>query len=74
MSTTYVGQIERGNRDPGLGALHRLADALGISLASLVSPEPSEPLAAELARLSPGARRVVSAVVRELQVYDSTRD
>ena len=34
----YVGSIERGERDVGLAALHRLVTALGVSLAEFFKP------------------------------------
>ena len=34
----YVGSIERGERDVGLGALQRLASALKVSLADFFKP------------------------------------
>lgn len=37
---TYVSQIERGTRNPGLTVVARLADALGQTLPSLVSDLP----------------------------------
>ena len=34
----YVGSVERGERDVGLGSLVRLTSALGVSLAEFFSP------------------------------------
>lgn len=34
----YVGSVERGERDIGVGAVARLADALGLSLAEFFAP------------------------------------
>jgi transcriptional regulator with XRE-family HTH domain len=34
----YVGSVERGERDVGIGAMARLATALGISLAEFFAP------------------------------------
>jgi transcriptional regulator with XRE-family HTH domain len=34
----YIGSIERGERDMGVNALARLADALGMSLAEFFRP------------------------------------
>ncbi len=42
LSTPYVGQIERGIRDPSLSVLDKLARALNVGLARLVDPEPAE--------------------------------
>ncbi len=71
MSAAYVGQIERGTRDPGLGALSRLADALGVSLAAVVSSEPSTPLAEDVAALSPEGQQVVRVLVAELAAWEA---
>lgn len=35
---TYVGGIERGERNPALDNINRLAQALGVSLAALFAP------------------------------------
>ncbi len=35
---TYVGGIERGERNPALDNINRLARALGVSLAALFAP------------------------------------
>ncbi|MBI5136480.1 MAG: helix-turn-helix transcriptional regulator [Nitrospirae bacterium] len=35
---TYIGGIERGERNPTLTMIHRLADALGISPSRLLCP------------------------------------
>lgn len=35
---TYIGGIERGERNPTLLMIHRLAKALGVSPARLLSP------------------------------------
>ncbi len=40
---TYLADIERGARNPSLGAIFKLATALGISLAELFSSNGSEP-------------------------------
>jgi transcriptional regulator with XRE-family HTH domain len=34
---TYVGQVERGLKSPTLGAMKRLAEALGVELQALIS-------------------------------------
>lgn len=34
----YVGSVERGERDVGIGALTRLANAVGVSLAEFFAP------------------------------------
>lgn len=34
----YVGSVERGERDVGVGAMARLAAGLGLSLAAFFSP------------------------------------
>ncbi|CAL9605137.1 hypothetical protein SUDANB95_05473 [Actinosynnema sp. ALI-1.44] len=34
-SKSYVSEIESGKRTPGLDALHRIADALGVDVAVL---------------------------------------
>jgi len=36
---TYIGGIERGERNPTLLMIHRIAEALGISLAQLFADE-----------------------------------
>jgi transcriptional regulator with XRE-family HTH domain len=38
LDLTYVGGIERGRRNPSLMVMARIADALKVELASLVSP------------------------------------
>lgn len=35
---TYLGGIERGERNPALVNINRIADALGVSLAELFAP------------------------------------
>ena len=37
LDTTYVSGIERGQRNPGLNTLNRLARALGVTLPALLS-------------------------------------
>ena len=37
LDATYISGIERGQRNPSLNALNRLAHALGINLSDLVS-------------------------------------
>lgn len=46
VNPAYVGQIERGMKSPTINTLKKLADALGISLATLFTPIPNfeEPL------------------------------
>lgn len=38
LDLTYVGGIERGRRNPSLMVMARIADALKLELAALVSP------------------------------------
>ena len=38
---TYVGSVERGERNVALDNIHALADALGVSPALLVADEPA---------------------------------
>ena len=40
LSVTYLGQTERGQRNPSVLVLWRVAEALGITLDQLVAPEP----------------------------------
>jgi transcriptional regulator with XRE-family HTH domain len=37
---TYVGSVERGERNISLANIHRLADALGVTSAELLSEAP----------------------------------
>jgi transcriptional regulator with XRE-family HTH domain len=37
LDTTYISGIERGQRNPGLNTLQRLARALGVTLPALLS-------------------------------------
>lgn len=37
LDLTYIGGIERGRRNPSLLAMARIADALGVELAELVT-------------------------------------
>ncbi len=37
---TYVGSVERGERNIALDNIHALADALGVSAARLVADDP----------------------------------
>ncbi len=41
LSVTYLGQTERGQRNPSVLVLWRLADALGITLEQLAAADPS---------------------------------
>ena len=36
IDVSYLGQIERGRRNPTIGVLGRIADALGVPLAGLL--------------------------------------
>lgn len=38
LSVTYVGEVERGSKEPSLTTLSKLANALGVSLGELVAP------------------------------------
>ncbi len=38
---TYVGSVERGERNVALDNIHALADALGVSAARLIADEPA---------------------------------
>lgn len=38
---TYVGSIERGERNPSLDAIHALADGLGVRVGELFDTEPA---------------------------------
>jgi transcriptional regulator with XRE-family HTH domain len=40
LSVTYVGQTERGQRNPSVLVLWRIADALGITFEQLAAPHP----------------------------------
>ena len=40
LSVTYLGQTERGQRNPSVLVLWRVAEALGITLDQLVAPDP----------------------------------
>jgi transcriptional regulator with XRE-family HTH domain len=40
LSVTYLGQTERGQRNPSVLVLWRIAEALGITLDQLVAPDP----------------------------------
>lgn len=40
MNPAYIGQIERGLKSPTVNTLKKLADALGVSLATLFTPLP----------------------------------
>lgn len=35
LNPTNVGRVERGHRDPGVGVVVKLADGLGVSVATL---------------------------------------
>ncbi len=37
IDATYIGQLERGQRNPSLGMMNTLAEALGVPLAQLLS-------------------------------------
>jgi transcriptional regulator with XRE-family HTH domain len=39
---TYIGGIERGERNPTLLMIHRIADALGVSPSCLLEPLPPD--------------------------------
>lgn len=42
LNPAYVGQIERGIKSPTINTLKKLADALGVSLATLFTPIANE--------------------------------
>ena len=44
ITTAYLGQIERGIKNPTVVTVGRLCDALGISLAEFFSNQPTTPL------------------------------
>ncbi len=71
-SSSYLGQVERGQRDVGVSVLDRIATALGVSLGDVTHlPGSAETL--DVGVLSPAARQVVDALVRELQQYEEAR-
>ena len=43
LSVTYLGQIERGQRNPSVLVLWRIADALGVRLDQLAATGPRPP-------------------------------
>jgi XRE family transcriptional regulator, regulator of sulfur utilization len=43
LSVTYLGQTERGQRNPSVLILWRIADALGIRLDQLAARNPDQP-------------------------------
>ena len=44
ITTAYLGQIERGEKNPTVVTVGRICDALGISLAEFFSDQPITPL------------------------------
>jgi transcriptional regulator with XRE-family HTH domain len=44
LSVTYLGQTERGQRNPSALVLWRIAGALGARLDQLVATDPDQPL------------------------------
>ena len=52
LSVTYLGQTERGQRNPSVLVLWRVADALGISMDQLVASDPDRGHAARHAQQS----------------------
>jgi transcriptional regulator with XRE-family HTH domain len=73
MSVTYVGQLERGERDPGLGALNKLAEALGVSLPSLLADPASGAHMIDLEGISPEGRQLMENMLREVRLYEAVR-
>ncbi len=69
-SATYLGQVERGTRDAGIGVLDRIAHALGIPLSALVGRQPDS-LPETLASLTPSARRIVLGLARDLARHEA---
>ena len=68
---TYMGHLERGEKNVSFNTLSRLADALGISLAELVSHEGKSPSKKSLATrkaVPPAATNTgdIEGVIREL--------
>lgn len=43
LAYTYVGQIERGSRNPTLDVVERFASALGVDVLSLLTTQASPP-------------------------------
>lgn len=43
LSVTYLGQTERGQRNPSVLVLWRIADALGVRLDELAAADPGPP-------------------------------
>jgi transcriptional regulator with XRE-family HTH domain len=55
---TYISQIERGARSPGLNVLARLAEALGVTLPRLVSRLSDKPIVNRVRRKPGRPRRI----------------
>ncbi len=43
LAVTYVGQIERGQRNPSLKVVERFAEIFGVDAVSLLTPLPGYP-------------------------------
>jgi transcriptional regulator with XRE-family HTH domain len=75
LSAPYLGQIERGLRDPSIGVLGKVAQGLNTPLRTLLPSEEAvnlehRALIAVVERLSPRARRLLFIMGREMADWE----
>lgn len=75
LNTSYIGQIERGLKEPSLKALFKIAAALNLSLSELFAEEAKEndalqdEVLRQLSLWSPEQQRAILEILRRLPTF-----